>query len=114
MPRINEFYADGELLKSIVSNLSADAVNEIKSRYVDTALKSVFSDTELLSTCFSLFENDLNVSLTARKLYMHRNTLIYRINKIEKLCGLNVGKFSDAVTFLFLYGIAGRKNGVTE
>lgn len=113
MPRINENYANGELLESIVSKLDKDAVNEIKSRYDSTALKRVFSDAELLSTCFSLFENDLNVSLTARKLYMHRNTLIYRINKIEKLCGLNVSTFSDAVTFLLLYGISGGKN-VTE
>ncbi len=111
MPRINEFYADGELLESIVSKLTNDTVNEMKSRYVSKALKSVFADAELLSTCFSLFENDLNVSLTARKLYMHRNTLIYRINKIEKLCGLNVSTFSDAVMFLLLYGIFGRKNG---
>lgn len=109
MPRINEFYAGGELLENIVSKLTNDTVSEIKSRYESTALKSVFSDAELLSTCFCLFENDLNVSLTARKLYMHRNTLIYRINKIEKLCGLKVSAFPDAVTFLALYEISGRK-----
>ncbi len=105
MPRLNGFCAGGELLKDVVSKLGDNTVEEIKSRCDGEKLKSVFEDAELLSTCFALFENDLNVSLTARKLYMHRNTLIYRINKIEKACGLNVSAFNDAVTFLLLYGI---------
>lgn len=65
--------------------------------------EKVFSDEALVSSCISLFENDLNVSLAAEKLYMHRNTLIYRIKKIEKLIGLNVSKFSDALKFIVLF-----------
>ena len=44
-------------------------------------------------------EANLNVSETSRKIYLHRNTLMYRLDKIEKATGLNVRKFSDAVTF---------------
>ncbi len=66
-------------------------------------LARVFVDKDLVESCMSLFENDLNVSLAAQKLYMHRNTLIYRIKKIERLTGLNVSKFSDAVNFIVLY-----------
>ncbi|MGN1373547.1 MAG: helix-turn-helix domain-containing protein [Candidatus Coproplasma sp.] len=67
------------------------------------ALARVFADEALVSSCMSLFDNDLNVSLAAEKLYMHRNTLIYRIKKVERLTGLNVTKFSDAVDFIILY-----------
>ena len=67
------------------------------------AYSRVFSDEGLVSSCMSLFENDLNVTLAAEKLYMHRNTLIYRIKKVERLTGLLVTKFSDAVTFIILY-----------
>lgn len=110
MPQLNGFCAGGELFKNVVSKLDDKTVEEIKSRYDGGKLESVFGDAELLSTCFALFENDLNVSLTARKMYMHRNTLIYRINKIEKTCGLNVSAFNDAVTFLLLYGITCKKS----
>lgn len=109
MPQINEFYAGGGLLKKVVGGLSGERAEELKSRCDEQRFKEVFSNTELLSTCFCLFENDLNVSLTARRLYMHRNTLIYRLNKIERLCGLNVCSFDDAVTFLLLYELQARK-----
>lgn len=69
----------------------------------DKSLTRVFSDEALVKSCMSLFENNLNVSLAAQKLYMHRNTLIYRIKKVERLTGLNVTQFSDAVDFIILY-----------
>lgn len=65
--------------------------------------KQVFSDDDMVHSCLCLFENNLNVSRAANALYMHRNTLIYRIKKLKKLTGLNVCDFSDAVTFLILY-----------
>ncbi len=45
------------------------------------------------------FENNLNVSETARKLFVHRNTLVYRLEKIKKLTGLDLREFDDAITF---------------
>ena len=60
---------------------------------------SVFDDPDMMNTAEEFLENSLNVSETARKLYMHRNTLIYRLDKIEKATGLNVRNFSDAFTF---------------
>ena len=61
--------------------------------------KAIFNDPDMLSTAEAFLNNDLNVSLTSRELYMHRNTLIYRIDKIERETGLDIKKFSDAVTF---------------
>lgn len=60
-------------------------------------LKEVFGDRdvsefeeETLSTVYKFFENNLNISETARQLYIHRNTLVYRLEKIQKLTGLDV------------------------
>lgn len=61
--------------------------------------KAIFNDPDMLSTALAFLENDLNVSSTSRELYMHRNTLIYRLDKIERETGLNIQRFSDAVTF---------------
>jgi len=59
----------------------------------------VFNDAEMVDTADEFLESSLNVSETARKLYLHRNTLIYRLDKIEKETGLNIRRFSDAITF---------------
>ena len=73
---------------------------------VDTDAKEILNDPEMLNTAEVFLENSLNVSETSRILYMHRNTLMYRLDKIEKVMGLNIRRFSDAVTFriiLMLY-----------
>ena len=56
-------------------------------------------DNETLFTIHKFFENNLNVSETARKLFVHRNTLVYRLEKIKKLTGLDLREFDDAITF---------------
>lgn len=56
-------------------------------------------DKETLMTVNSFFENNLNISETARQMYLHRNTLGYRLEKIIKTTGLDVRKFDDALTF---------------
>ena len=53
----------------------------------------------MLGTAEEFLDNSLNVSETSRNLFMHRNTLMYRLDKIERMTGLNLRKFSDAVTF---------------
>ncbi|MGN0812008.1 MAG: helix-turn-helix domain-containing protein [Candidatus Coproplasma sp.] len=94
----------GKLLNSALAFVLKNKPELIYSAVSDEkALARVFSDEGLVSSCMSLFENDLNVTLAAEKLYMHRNTLIYRIKKVERLTGLNVTRFSDAVDFIILY-----------
>jgi len=56
-------------------------------------------DRETLSTINKFFENSLNVSETARKLFVHRNTLVYRLEKIKKLTGLDLREFDNAIVF---------------
>ena len=56
-------------------------------------------DEETLLTINKFFENSLNVSETARQLYIHRNTLVYRLDKVHKATGLDLRVFEDAITF---------------
>jgi len=56
-------------------------------------------DEEMFTTVMKFFENDLNVSETSRELYIHRNTLVYRLDKLQKMTKLDLRKFSDAITF---------------
>ena len=69
-------------------------------------LKEVFKegafealDQETLLTIQKFFENNLNVSETSRQLYVHRNTLVYRLDKIQKITGLDLRNFDDAIIF---------------
>jgi carbohydrate diacid regulator len=56
-------------------------------------------DEEILTTVDKFFENDLNVSETSRQLYIHRNTLVYRLDKLQKMTGLDLRDFDDAIIF---------------
>lgn len=56
-------------------------------------------DEETLQTIQKFFENNLNVSETSRQLYVHRNTLVYRLEKLQKMTGLDIRVFEDALTF---------------
>ena len=56
-------------------------------------------DEETLSTINKFFDNSLNVSETSRQLYIHRNTLVYRLDKLQKTTGLDLRVFDDAITF---------------
>ena len=56
-------------------------------------------DEETLTTIYKFFENNLNVSETSRQLYIHRNTLVYRLDKLQKSTGLDLRVFEDAITF---------------
>ena len=56
-------------------------------------------DEETLTTVNKFFENNLNVSETSRQLYIHRNTLVYRLDKLQKMTGLDLRNFDDAIIF---------------
>lgn len=55
-------------------------------------------DDETLHTIYTFFDSNLNIAECSRKLFLHRNTLVYRLDKIQKLTGLDIRKFDDAIT----------------
>ena len=95
--------------KSIISydNLGiARLIYHLPTTLCDTFLSEVFKkgsieslDHETLFTIQRFFENNLNVSETSRKLFVHRNTLVYRLDKIRKLTGLDLREFDHAIIF---------------
>ena len=95
--------------KTIVSydNLGiARLIYHLPTTLCETFLKEVFKkgsieslDHETLFTIQRFFENNLNVSETSRKLFVHRNTLVYRLDKIKKLTGLDLREFDHAIIF---------------
>lgn len=70
----------------------------IKEVFGDT-IPDILEDEEAMSTIHKFFENNLNISETARQLFVHRNTLVYRLERIEKAIGLDIRSFDDAMTF---------------
>ena len=85
----------GRLIYQLPESLCRMFIDEI---FEDKEIPSNL-DEETLNTISKFFENNLNVSETSRQLFVHRNTLVYRIEKLEKSCGLDVRKFDDALTF---------------
>lgn len=64
-------------------------------------------DGETLNIIRTFFENNLNLSETSRQLYVHRNTLVYRFEKIQKRFGLDLRSFEDALTFKIAMLVSG-------
>lgn len=86
-------------LYKILEELPASKLAQYFNLLADGDARTIFTDPDMLATAEEFLENNLNVSETARKLYMHRNTLTYRLDKIERVTGLNIRNFSDAVSF---------------
>ncbi len=91
-------YADYVLIQMLES-MPRFKLSEYLDVLLDADGKALFDDDEMVQTAEAFFENDLNVSEAAREMYMHRNTLMYRLDKIQKATKLNIKNFSDAVTF---------------
>lgn len=87
------------VLYKIMEELPPSKLAQYYNTLADGDARTIFADPDMISTAEEFLENNLNVSETARKLYMHRNTLTYRLDKIERATGLNIRNFSDAVTF---------------
>ena len=84
----------GRLIYQLPINLCRMFMNEIfGGRSFDEF------DEETLTTITKFFENNLNVSETSRQLFIHRNTLVYRLDKLQKTVGLDLRVFDDAITF---------------
>lgn len=84
----------GRLIYQLPVNLCRIFIQEIFGDHLPEEL-----DEEMLSTINKFFENNLNVSETSRQLFVHRNTLVYRIEKLQKSTGLDIRTFDDALTF---------------
>ena len=102
----NETYEDmDKTAKVILDMLNTEAMTSVHVSY-GTMVNEIFGDKspdefdeETIATINKFFENSLNVSETSRQLYIHRNTLVYRLDKLQKSTNLDLRVFEDAITF---------------
>lgn len=114
MPRSICLTAGESMIIELANHVDEEGRKRILMRYDVLRFAKVFEDAEVVSVCYCLFENDLNVKQTAQKLYMHRNTLIYRLKKLKCDVGLDITTFSDAVIFIILHCFYVSKRGTSK
>lgn len=102
MPRRTQNSPENIPLPEIVSCLTKAQRERLISGYDIKNFARIFEDSDTMTTVDCFLENGMNISKTARILYMHRNTLIYRLNKISTETGLDIRVFDMAVTFEIL------------
>lgn len=111
------FYAERETLSYRRLGIGR-LIYQLPMSLCDIFLQEVFGEKipeliweeETMTTLQKFFENNLNVSETARQLYVHRNTLVYRLERMEKELGLDIRKFEDAMTFKLAMMVLAHKN----
>ena len=84
-------------LGRLLYNIPVDEVETYLNNHINSDLLSSL-DAETLNLLEAFFDNDLSLAETSRKMFIHRNTLIYRLDKFADLTGYDVRKFSDAIT----------------
>lgn len=92
------------------TGLDADGRVALKNNFLKENVSKILDDTELAESLKSFFENNLNISETSRNTFVHRNTLVYRLDKIQKLTGLDARNFEDAVCIRLYMWLKNRDN----
>ena len=86
--------------KNIFYSGQVSFLESCKCLYANPNVKKLTSDEQVVETVNLFLVNNLNLTLTSKAGYMHRNTLIYRLEKVNNLVGLDVKNFYDAVLFV--------------
>jgi len=89
------------LLERFLADVPADMAARYNAALFNRKSMRMLND-EMITTIEKFFENNLNLSETARQLYIHRNTLVYRLDKVQRVLGLDLRVFDDAVTFMLM------------
>lgn len=99
----------GRLIYQLPHSVCTDFLNEVFNKEIPESL-----DSELISTIDRFLQNNLNIAETARQLHMHRNTLIYRLEQVQKKTGLDLRNFEDAMTFKLALMVMNYRNKTQE
>lgn len=94
----------------VFSWLNPEEKTMLTDKFLTNEFINILKDKELVESINAFFKNNLNISETSRNAFLHRNTLLYRIDKIHKKTGLNVRKFDDALSFKLLSIIYAKKS----
>lgn len=104
MPELSRFKV-GEVInfEEVISTLPKSVRERLTSGFDMKSFAKIFEDEEMMRTVGAYLKNGMNVSRTARSLYMHRNTLIYRLGVVRRMTGLDLRNFEMATTFKVLH-----------
>ena len=97
------------LLERFLNEVTPEMSAGYNSKIFNRKTARLFNE-EMIHTIETFFDNSLNLSETARKLYIHRNTLVYRLEKVQRTIGLDLRNFDDAVTFKMMM-LLGKNTG---
>lgn len=97
------------MFESIIDNINDEEKNRIMNKFNEGFEKL---DNDIIQSIDVFFEFNLNLSEAAKKLYVHRNTLIYRLDKIQKYTSYDIRKFNDAVIFKIAFDIWKQKRNI--
>ena len=104
LPEESVFVWHSMLLPRFLSEIPEDRSQYYHGLIFNKKTSRLLTD-EMLDTIDMFLQKDLNLSDTARHLYIHRNTLVYRLDKVQRLAGLDVRKFSDAFLFKLMFDL---------
>lgn len=90
------------LLNILVDYVPMKDMLAFSNDLIDDKFRGIMENEDMTRCVEYFFECDLNVAETSRKSFLHRNTLLYRLDRIQSLTGLNLRDFNDAVTFKLL------------
>ena len=90
------------MLEYVVRKLNLKDALNMRNCLIDKNFKMLMKDVDMIKCIEEFFKYDLNVAETSRNSYLHRNTLLYRIEKIKNLTGFNLKSFEDALSFRML------------
>ena len=108
---LNEVIKDEIGISTYIKMLiSEDMKNKIVNDFNSKISKL---DSEMIRTIEVFFNCGLNLSESAKELYIHRNTLIYRLDKIQKVTSYDIREFNNAMIFKIIFLYIGRKNNLT-
>ncbi len=95
---LNKLRDNSCVLNIMMDTMGRECPDCLYSMLNSKNVQNILEDEELMSTAQAFFDNNLNIAITSEKIFMHRNTLVYRIEKIHKAIGLNIRDFDDAIT----------------
>lgn len=99
-------HINSSLLSNLLSGLDDEKMMLCKDILNENSIQNFLKDKELKNTMQQFLENNLNVCKTSKKNFMHRNTLLYRIEKVKKTLGIDVRELDDAITLKIILEIA--------
>lgn len=100
----NQIFYDYENLgiAKVVWNMTTEQCEQFLKETLNTEAEKELQNKEMLESIDVFFQSNLNISVAARELYVHRNTLVYRIEKFNKVSGYNLSEFHDAALVQFI------------